>query len=921
MVKSRKVLAMLVALTMVLTIVPMFGAIGVSAADLEITISVSGRNQVETAVTEALGGINFNDVRKLTIIGEDGSDLAAGDGIFITGLPNVEEIVLVGVGSIQAGGFENATVRSLTIDGGPLGLYPEASINAFRNTTFSELVIRNIGQLSGGAGLRDANVETLVLEGISDIANDFMTGSVGGTNSVTNLIIDGGVGGVYPTMTATSFRGITIDTVTIRNVDNVLALGLRDATIDTVIFENVAAVASDFMTGTVGGTNALPNLIIDGGVSGVYPIMSSTAFRGLAIENVIIQNVDNVTGAGWSGHNVSTMTLLGVGAVTADFMTGTVGGTNTLPNLIIDGGVGGVYPTMSAHSFRGLTIDTVAFRNITNIPLTSGFNDANVTSMTLSEVTSVWTTAFVNMNNAILGTRIRVYLEAGSEHLDTWFNNRGFYVVGFSDDPYYTENGDCDCNDCADCAEVTFTATGLPTGVTFADGTLTVAYDADVTAPIVIDAVLTGWDADNKTATYSNADVATATWASPLEITLGTETGNSVISLVNGGEVVETVSVVVEAEAGALPTGSENVQFLIVNRDGTAVTGDLTPGGEYSLRVFAYDFDVRTTGFHAGTLAATDVIEIDGVRLNTDIAGINRPWADWDTDYSVSTGVVFIPSPSDFPVMTYVMSVDFTVVGDDMTNAVLFTRTGGEYRVVDYDDERGGRTVPIIIAPIPTANIEEGEVPPPPPPVGISFDITGTAILMGIDVGGAFDDAGIRVELVDRTDIRNSLLDTLTAANGTFTLQVRGLDIDLEEEYDDAPRYMLRFSRIGTNGGVHRNASYLNSILYLDGTDLVILEVAEEADPVSSFAAPIVRLFPGAFEAPGIDKERINAVDHNIMRRVIGDDTISVDDAETTIFDINGDGFVSPGDYVIVRNFGTPTIRENGVDGVWVMVP
>jgi hypothetical protein len=182
-------------------------------------------------------------------------------------------------------------------------------------------------------------------------------------------------------------------------------------------------------------------------------------------------------------------------------------------------------------------------------------------------------------------------------------------------------------------------------------------------------------------------------------------------------------------------------------------------------------------------------------------------------------------------------------------------------------------------------------------------------------------DAGIRVEMYEVDDggdivkqvgsVAYTQEMNMTAAIGdpssnlyNYTLNIpRTVANDLVSSDPDqsSPKYMLRFSRFGDNGGsvvgTVREESYLWADIYLDGTS-VNTGTIDEAIPLT--VGGTAYLYAGAFYLPTAEKFAITASDLNTIKGQVGNADIS---GVTTIYNINEYLGVDAADYTTVLRY------------------
>jgi hypothetical protein len=222
------------------------------------------------------------------------------------------------------------------------------------------------------------------------------------------------------------------------------------------------------------------------------------------------------------------------------------------------------------------------------------------------------------------------------------------------------------------------------------------------------------------------------------------------------------------------------------------------------------------------------------------------------------------------------------------------------------------------------------------PPVTISGDVNsislqGRAMLTGkqrtdiseIPYTPDLDrmDAGIRVEMYEVDGVggivkqvgsvaytqemdMTAAIDNPTSTLYNYTLNIpRTVANDLTSSDPDgsSPKYMLRFSRFGDNGGsvvgTVREESYLWADIYLDGTS-VIAETIDESTPLT--IGGTAYLYAGAFYLATANKIALSTADLNTIKGQVGNKDIA---GITTIYNINEYLGVDAADYTTVLRY------------------
>ncbi|MDR1101189.1 MAG: hypothetical protein LBL34_02380 [Clostridiales bacterium] len=182
-------------------------------------------------------------------------------------------------------------------------------------------------------------------------------------------------------------------------------------------------------------------------------------------------------------------------------------------------------------------------------------------------------------------------------------------------------------------------------------------------------------------------------------------------------------------------------------------------------------------------------------------------------------------------------------------------------------------------------------------------------------------DAGIRVEMYEVDGVGvivkqvGSVAYTqemnMTAAIGdaastlyNYTLKIPQTvanDLVSSDPNQSSPKYMLRFSRFGDNGGsvvgTVREESYLWADIYLDGTSVNIGAI-NESMPLT--VGGTAYLYAGAFYLPTADKFALTTSDLNTIKGQVGNTDIA---GVTTIFNINEYLGVDAADYTTVLRY------------------
>ncbi|MDR1100880.1 MAG: hypothetical protein LBL34_00745 [Clostridiales bacterium] len=181
-------------------------------------------------------------------------------------------------------------------------------------------------------------------------------------------------------------------------------------------------------------------------------------------------------------------------------------------------------------------------------------------------------------------------------------------------------------------------------------------------------------------------------------------------------------------------------------------------------------------------------------------------------------------------------------------------------------------------------------------------------------------DAGIRVELyeveTDGTiigrveDIVYTQPMNMTGVMANKSLAVYNWEMRIPKELAEAialsdpdtgaPKYMLRFSRYGSNGGdvgTVRQESYLWAEMYIDGTKMNVGGLTEAS--VLSIN-DIAYLYAGAFYLNSVNKYAITTADLNTIKGQVGNDNI---EGITTIYNINEYLGVDAADYTTVLRY------------------
>jgi hypothetical protein len=182
-------------------------------------------------------------------------------------------------------------------------------------------------------------------------------------------------------------------------------------------------------------------------------------------------------------------------------------------------------------------------------------------------------------------------------------------------------------------------------------------------------------------------------------------------------------------------------------------------------------------------------------------------------------------------------------------------------------------------------------------------------------------DAGIRVEMYEVDDLGDIVKQVgsvaytqemnMTAAIGdpsstlyNYTLNIpRTVANDLvdSDPNQSSPKYMLRFSRFGDNGGsvvgTVREESYLWADIYLDGTN-VITGAIDESIPLT--VGGTAYLYAGAFYLGTANKIALSTADLNTIKGQVGNADIA---GVTTIYNINEYLGVDAADYTTVLRY------------------
>ncbi|MDR1100970.1 MAG: carbohydrate-binding domain-containing protein, partial [Clostridiales bacterium] len=182
-------------------------------------------------------------------------------------------------------------------------------------------------------------------------------------------------------------------------------------------------------------------------------------------------------------------------------------------------------------------------------------------------------------------------------------------------------------------------------------------------------------------------------------------------------------------------------------------------------------------------------------------------------------------------------------------------------------------------------------------------------------------DAGIRVEMYEVDGVGGIVKQVgsvaytqemnMTAAISdpsstlyNYTLNIpRTVANDLVNSDPDqsSPKYMLRFSRFGDNGGsvvgIVREESYLWADIYLDGT-AVNTTIIDEATPLT--VGDTAYLYAGAFYLADSDKTALSTADLNTIKGQVGNADMA---GVTTIFNINEYLGVDAADYTTVLRY------------------
>ncbi|MDR1100960.1 MAG: hypothetical protein LBL34_01165 [Clostridiales bacterium] len=222
------------------------------------------------------------------------------------------------------------------------------------------------------------------------------------------------------------------------------------------------------------------------------------------------------------------------------------------------------------------------------------------------------------------------------------------------------------------------------------------------------------------------------------------------------------------------------------------------------------------------------------------------------------------------------------------------------------------------------------------PPVTISGDVNsislqGRAMLTGkqrtpISAVGYTPnlnkiDAGIRVEMYEVDGVGDIVKQVgsvaytqemnMTAAIGdptstlyNYTLNIPRTvanDLKISDPNQSSPKYMLRFSRFGDNGGsvagTVREESYLWADIYLDGTS-VNTGTIDESTPLT--VGDTAYLYAGAFYLPTAEKDALTTADLNTIKGQVGNADIA---GVTTIYNINEYLGVDAADYTTVLRY------------------
>jgi hypothetical protein len=182
-------------------------------------------------------------------------------------------------------------------------------------------------------------------------------------------------------------------------------------------------------------------------------------------------------------------------------------------------------------------------------------------------------------------------------------------------------------------------------------------------------------------------------------------------------------------------------------------------------------------------------------------------------------------------------------------------------------------------------------------------------------------DAGIRVEMYEVDDGGDVIKQVgsvaytqemnMTASIGdptstlyNYTLNIPRTvanDLKISDPTGSSPKYMLRFSRFGDNGGsvvgTVREESYLWADIYLDGTS-VNTGTIDEAIPMT--VGGTAYLYAGAFYLPTAEKDALTTADLNTIKGQVGNADIA---GVTTIFNINEYLGVDAADYTTVLRY------------------
>ncbi|MDR1102004.1 MAG: hypothetical protein LBL34_06625, partial [Clostridiales bacterium] len=182
-------------------------------------------------------------------------------------------------------------------------------------------------------------------------------------------------------------------------------------------------------------------------------------------------------------------------------------------------------------------------------------------------------------------------------------------------------------------------------------------------------------------------------------------------------------------------------------------------------------------------------------------------------------------------------------------------------------------------------------------------------------------DAGIRVEMYEVDGVGDVVKQVgsvaytqemnMTASIGdpsstlyNYTLNIpRTVANDLvdSDPTGSSPKYMLRFSRFGDDGGsvvgTVREESYLWADIYLDGT-AVNSGAIDEAIPMT--VGGTAYLYAGAFYLPTADKFALTTSDLNTIKGQVGNADIT---GVTTIYNINEYLGVDAADYTTVLRY------------------